>query len=260
VDEYLRTGFDLDVWRRAPQLRTIPVAESIDTPNAVLPYEQAREIIRNQKKILVADCICRKERNLVGEGCEKPLETCLIFGGGAHFYERYGMGRPISVDEALAVLDTADRAGLVLQPTNAQEPIGMCCCCGDCCGVLRNVKRHPKPASIVSSAFRAECETEICAGCGDCVGRCQMEAIDLEQGYATINYDRCIGCGLCVTTCSTEAMRLVRKPESEQPYVPRDIVENTLRIAKHRQVIKNSDLVMMAVKSKVDRLAALKKF
>jgi len=114
VDEYFHTMFDMDVWQRAPQLHTIPVAESIAYPNEVLAYHQAREIVRKQEKIIVADCICRKERHLVGEGCKKPLETCLVFGSGAYYYERYGMGRQISVDEALAVLDTADRAGLVL--------------------------------------------------------------------------------------------------------------------------------------------------
>ncbi len=113
MDEYLNILFNPEVWRKAPQLRSIPIVESIDYPNEVLAYEQAREIVRKQEKIILADCICRKERHLVGQGCDKPLETCLIFGGGAYYYERYGMGRQISLDEALAVLDTADQAGLV---------------------------------------------------------------------------------------------------------------------------------------------------
>jgi Fe-S-cluster-containing hydrogenase component 2 len=254
VDEYLRTSFDLEVWRRAPQLRTIPVVESIDYPSEVLPYEQAREIVRKQEKIIVADCICRKERNLVGEGCDKPLETCLIFGGGAYFYERYGMGRQISQEEALAVLDTADRAGLVLQPTNAQEAIGICCCCGDCCGVLRKVNRHPRPADLVSSPFFATVDVELCAACGVCETRCQMAAINLDDGVCMIKTERCIGCGLCVTTCVTHALSLQRKPEV--PSVPRTNVDNILQLGRERGVLKMRDLAALMVKSKADRLRA----
>jgi electron transport complex protein RnfB len=259
VDEYFKELFDFEIWRETPQLRTIPIGESLPTPAHVMPYERAEELIQSHKRFVVAPCICRQERRLVGEGCDKPLETCLSMGGGADYYLRHGMGRQITKEEALEILKIADKAGLVLQPGNSQRASFICCCCGDCCGVLRNVKRHPRPASIVSSAYRAECDEQVCGACGDCVGRCQMEAIDLDQGFARINEDRCIGCGLCVTTCSTGAMHLVRKPEAEQPYVPRDIIENTLRLAKNRQVINNSDLVMMAVKSKVDRLVTLRK-
>lgn len=254
MDEYIGTLFDAGVWSRAPQLRTIPVAESIAAPNQVLPYEQARQIVRQQKKIIVADCICRKERGLVGEGCDKPLETCLIFGGGAYYYERYGMGRPISVEEALAVLDTADRAGLVLQPTNAQEAMGMCCCCGDCCGVLRTVNRYPRPADLISSAFFAQVDADLCMGCGVCETRCQMGAISLDDGVCTIHIERCIGCGLCVTTCATHALSLQRKPEP--PDVPRTNVDAMLHLGRQRGVLKMRDLAAMMVKSKADRLLA----
>jgi Na+-translocating ferredoxin:NAD+ oxidoreductase subunit B len=254
MDEYINTLFDADVWRRAPQLRTVPIAESIPTPNEVLPYMQAREIVRKQEKIIVADCICRKERNLVGEGCDKPLETCLVFGGGAYFYERNGMGRQISVDEALAVLDTADRAGLVLQPTNAQEPVGICCCCGDCCGVLRTVNQYPNPAELISSPYFAQVDADLCAACGVCETRCQMEAILLEDGVCVVKTERCIGCGLCVTTCTTNALSLQRKAES--PAVPRTNVEAILHLGRERGVLKMRDLAAMMVKSKADRLLA----
>lgn len=253
-DEYVRTLFDTGVWQRAPQLRTIPIAESIAYPNEVLAYEQAREIVRKQEKILVADCICRKERHLVGEGCDKPLETCLVFGGGADYYERYGMGRSIGVDEALAVLESADRAGLVLQPTNAQEATNICCCCGDCCGVLRTINLYPRPADLVSTAFFAQVDTDLCAACGVCETRCQMEAISLEDGICTIKTERCIGCGLCVTSCVTHALSLQRKTVT--PTVPRTNVDSILHLGRERGVLKMRDLAAMMVKSKADRLLA----
>jgi electron transport complex protein RnfB len=253
-DEYLSVLFNPQQWQAAPQLRTIPIAESIDYPTDILAYEQAREIIRKQEKIVLADCICRKEKHLIGEGCDKPLETCLIFGGGANYYERYGKGRRISVEEALDVLDTADRAGLVLQPTNSQDVTGMCCCCGDCCGVLRSVKRYPRPADLVSAPFFARVDQDLCAGCGVCETRCQMEAINLDDGVCLIKTERCIGCGLCVTTCTTHALSLQRK--AVLPEVPPTHMDANLHLGRERGVLKRRDLAALMVKSKEDRQLA----
>ncbi len=258
MEEYAKEFFDLDLWRRAPQLRTIPVGESIPVQREVMAYEQAGEIIRKQSKIIVAPCICRKEQRLLGEGCDKPLETCLVFGGGAYYYEQNGLGREISVDEALGILEIADRAGLVLQPTNAQEPSGICCCCGDCCGVLRQVKRHPQPASLVSSPFFAVVDEAICAGCSDCEPRCQMEAIRVwEDGVSHVDLARCIGCGLCVTTCSTGALSLQRKPAEQQTSVPRTYVEAVIQLGRERGKLGLRDMAKLVVQSKADRLRAM---
>jgi Fe-S-cluster-containing hydrogenase component 2 len=202
----------------------------------------------------VADYICRKERRLVGEGCDKPMETCLGMGSAADLYIRHGLGREISQDEALQILEVANQAGLVLQPGNAVEANFICCCCGDCCGVLRNVKRHPQPASVVSSGYYASSDPQVCSACGDCVDRCQMEAVSVDNGYAVVDLQRCIGCGLCVTTCTTGAMHLQRKAQDEQRHIPRDYVQSLLYLARQRGVISNSDLVMLMVKSKIDRV------
>ena len=202
VGEYLKTALQPEVWRKAPQLRTIPVRESITVKAETLPYEQAELLLRQYDTFAVAPCICREEKSLVGEGCGKPLETCLLMGGAAKSYMRHLRGREITLEEALGILETADRAGLVLQPGNIREAANICCCCGDCCGVLRNLKQHPAPASIIASAYYAVVDEEVCAGCETCVERCQMEAITVN-GTAHIDLKRCIGCGLCVTTCTT---------------------------------------------------------
>ena len=46
-------------WERMPQLRTIPVGESIPAASTVMIYEQAEHLIRSQEKIRVNPCICR---------------------------------------------------------------------------------------------------------------------------------------------------------------------------------------------------------
>ncbi|MBW1744403.1 MAG: 4Fe-4S binding protein, partial [Deltaproteobacteria bacterium] len=180
TNEYFPTLFDKS-WQKGPQLRTIPVGRSITTELEVLSYEQAEELVRAQKKFLVAPCICRREHKMVGKGCERPVETCLVFGTGADYYQRNGLGRIIDKAETLEILKKADEAGLVLQPSNAQKIVNICCCCGCCCQVLKNLKRYPKPASLVSTPFVAVVDTDTCEGCGTCVERCQMEALRLEE-------------------------------------------------------------------------------
>jgi len=208
-----------------PQLRTIPVGKSIDAGMEVLSYERAEQLIRNQKKFLVAPCICRREHELKGGGCGKLMEACLVFGWGADYYERNGLGRVITMEETLDILQKADEEGLVLQPSNAKEIVNICCCCGDCCQILVNLKRHPFPAAMVSSPFLARIDTETCIGCETCLERCQMEALSMEDEHAVLNADRCIGCGLCVSTCPSGALTLERKPQEAQPEIPRNQME-----------------------------------
>jgi Pyruvate/2-oxoacid:ferredoxin oxidoreductase delta subunit len=258
LEEYSSTWFDLDVWKRAPQLRTIPIGESIDPHLEVMAYERAEELVRGQDQFAVAPCICRQERELAGHRCEYPMETCLVFGDAAAYYVHNEMGRAISQEEALQILARAEGAGLVLQPGNAKKADNICTCCSCCCGILRNVKRHPKPASIVSSSFVAALDLDTCEGCGTCELRCQMEAVYLDNGHATLDLDRCIGCGLCVPTCPSESLSLVRKPVPEQPFIPKDVVETNIKLGQARGKLGTGEMIGMLVQSKVDRLLAPK--
>jgi len=251
-EDYLRTFGDPEVWRKMPQLRTIPVGVSLTVSTTVLPYEAAETIVRRQNKFAVANCVCRQQHHLIGHDCGKPMETCLAFGGVAEHYIRVGRGREIGLDEALNLLHQAEAAGLVLQPTNDRDPVAMCMCCGCCCAALGLIKRHPHPASVASSPFVAHHHPETCIGCGACEGRCQMDAIVLKDGIAALNPDRCIGCGLCVSTCPSNSLELRRKPENVQPYVPHNMVEAYVRLSASRGQV--GSLVGMAVRSGVDWL------
>lgn len=256
MNEYIPHLFDMKAWQASPQLRTIPVGRSIGAESEVMDYERAEALVARQDKILVAPCICRREHTLAGHGCDKPEESCLVFGAGVDYYEKNGLGRRIGVEEALAILKRADKAGLVLQPSNAQKIMNICCCCGCCCQVLKSLKRHPRPAELVSSPFVARLDTEACTGCGVCVKRCQMDALSLEDGKAVLRPERCIGCGLCVGTCPGKALKLERKPRERQQPVPRSIVQTYLRLGRVRGKLKPHNLAMAALKSKVDRLLA----
>ena len=254
-NEYLPT-LTRETWK-VPQLRTIPINRSLDPQLTVLPYERAEELIRKSKKLPSRPCICRRERHIAGEGCSAPEEACLVFDTGAEIYLRNGLGRLIEREEALEILAKADESGLVLQPGNSKNAMNICCCCGCCCGVLRSLKAFPKPASMVSSPFVAALDAGSCGACGTCVDRCQMEALRVDGGSAELNLDRCIGCGLCVSTCPTGSLKLVRKPDSKQPDVPKDGIRAAIKLAQARGKLTPVGLALMVVKSKVDRLRAL---
>ncbi len=258
MDEYLPTLVDAQVWQKAPQLRTIPVNRSIEAKLEVLPFERAEELVASRHKLLVAPCICRRERSLMGEGCDKPEEACLIFGKAAEYYQRNGLGRLIEKQEALDILRGADEAGLVLQPGNAQRAANICCCCGCCCAVLRTLKEYPKPAALVSSPFCAALNRDACRDCGKCIDRCQLDALRRDGGKASLDSDRCIGCGLCVSTCPAGALTLVRKPDSVQPKVPRNLIEAATKLGRERGKMGPFRVAHMRLKSKFDRLMALR--
>jgi NAD-dependent dihydropyrimidine dehydrogenase PreA subunit len=203
-----------------PQMRTIPVGESIEPHLEALPYEQVNELIKANDRFAVAPCICRRHARMTGGGCDAPEESCLMFGEWADYYVRDGRGRSIDQSEVMKILTRADAANLVLQPSNSRDIDFICCCCGCCCGILGGLKNHPRPSEIVANSFIAKHESEICEGCWACLERCQMQAFTEEVDRVTLNTDRCIGCGLCVSTCPSGALSLVRKPDSERTQIP----------------------------------------
>ncbi|MBI4797994.1 MAG: 4Fe-4S binding protein, partial [Desulfarculus sp.] len=183
-------------------LRPIPVQRSVPVEHHVASFEDAAAILRQAGQIVLSQCICRKQKETIGKGCGKVLEACFMFGSMGQYYLDRNMGRLITLEEGLKVLAEAAEAGLVTQPGTAQNPAGMCNCCGDCCGVLISLKKHPRPASMVFSNHYAALDRDLCTGCEVCLERCQMEALTMaEDGLAQLNPERCIGCGLCVTTC-----------------------------------------------------------
>ena len=236
ANEYLPYFFKGSFFNiRTPQLRTIPISKSLSVDQGIMPYEEARRLIEEQERIVVAPCICRREHKLAGQGCDRPMESCLVFGMGAQYYEENGLGRPIGHEEALRILDEAERSGLVLQPSNAKHVVNICTCCGCCCQILKNLKRLPEPARHVASNYTASVDAEACTGCGTCESRCPMEAVRMEGETAQVAHERCIGCGVCVPTCSEGAIRLQSKPEAERVTPPTRPMEMLIRIARERQ-------------------------
>lgn len=208
---------------RTPQMRTVPVHQSIPVERAVAGYDDIRRHVEaHPGPFAVIPCICRQGRALTGEPCRQTREprNCLMLGVAAQMTTEKGIARPVSKGEMLGFLQQADREGLVLQPQNTVDPLFVCCCCGCCCGVLTTAKRLPNPAAFFQADFVAVVDGDRCQVCGTCETRCQMDAITVGEGPPQVAEERCIGCGLCVTTCPSEAMRLA--PNERRPPPPKD--------------------------------------
>ncbi len=233
VDEYLPLMWE-KTWskQKTQQLRVIPVSKSITAEMNIMPYNVAEQIIKEQSKIMVAPCICRKEQAMAGHGCDRPLETCLILGPGAFFYEQNGIGRSITQNQALDILSEGIEKGLVLQPSNSQNPDVICMCCGCCCLVLKNLNTMDEPAKVACTSFYVQVSEDYCTGCQCCENICQMAAIKVVDESAVVNLLRCIGCGLCVAQCESDAVCLVQKDDPDA--VPGNRVEQYMNMAQER--------------------------
>nr|HID14796.1 4Fe-4S ferredoxin [Anaerolineae bacterium] len=216
--------------------RVIPVEEAVPFDLEIFPYERASELLEGARSWGVRDCICRVQQRLVGRGGDHPVENCLVFAPVEGAFDHSEVTRPISKEKALRILRETEEAGLVHSTGNYRDRhFYICNCCTCCCGILRGVVEFGIPTAVARSDFRAAVDAEVCAGCGDCIERCQFEALAVPEDICVVNHVRCVGCGLCATVCPTEALHLERRPEGEAP-PPADIKEWMLQRAQERGI------------------------
>lgn len=225
-----------------PWMRVLPAQSALMQPDEVVPYEIASELIKNKSKsIAVGKCACR----VVEQNCDKPTETCLAFDEAADFVIEYGMGRKITVEEALDVLKMSEEAGLVhMNSNNRNNMLFICNCCPDCCHLFRPYTEFNYRHTIGKSSFQAEVEADLCTGCAICVDeRCPVDgALRMVDEIAVANKELCIGCGLCVTACPTEAILLIKR--AEPPRVPETILELSQEAVKTKRANRaNPDFI-----------------
>jgi Na+-translocating ferredoxin:NAD+ oxidoreductase subunit B len=216
-------------------MRTIPVEKEISASTEIESYEKVSEIINSHTKFAVADCICRKEKKIMGEGCDRLMEACMSFGPAAEYYIENGLGREITQQEARDILKKAEEQGLVHCSSNQKGPkIFICNCCGCCCGVLQAVNKYNVPTAMAKSNYYARINEETCTGCESCVDRCQVHAIGIEDASAHVEKGRCIGCGLCVSACPTNSISLVRKKKDDLSVIFTDSIALVQAIGKEK--------------------------
>jgi formate hydrogenlyase subunit 6/NADH:ubiquinone oxidoreductase subunit I len=208
-----------------PQMRTIPVAESVTPEHQVSSFDQVSALIEESPgPFAVVECICRKKKAMEGEKCKVTdrKETCMAANEIAAAALTHGMGREISKQEAIDLLAENTRQGMVLQPSNTQKIEFVCSCCGCCCGMLSIQKQLPRPLDFWASNYYAVLDLDKCTRCGICAKKCQVGAITVKKknkkvAAINLNVKKCIGCGNCVAACKFDALSLIKKDNEAIP-------------------------------------------
>jgi electron transport complex protein RnfB len=215
-EAYYKEAFHRVMLTKPSVHRVVPVERSIPVNIDVMPYEKASYYIDKARSWGVLDCICRIQQRLIGRGCDHPVENCLVFSPRPGQFDRTEDIRAISKEEALEILEEANKAGLVHSTNNAQDGIYYICnCCTCSCGVLRSMVEYGNEYSVARSDFFATVDEDICSGCETCLERCPFNALVMKDGICNVIEANCYGCGLCVTTCPEEALMLVQKTPGE---------------------------------------------
>ncbi|HOJ14388.1 MAG TPA: 4Fe-4S binding protein [Deltaproteobacteria bacterium] len=216
--QYRNEGFGEELSRNIPAVRVIPIDRSLRNSSEILPFDRIREKMKTVKYFAVSKCPCRQMMAYEGKGCSHSLENCLHFNDMGRYVVEQGMGREISMEEAVRILEEADGEGLVHTVENLDGFMSMICnCCGCCCVFLQTQKKM-NLRMISSSNYVSKVDSESCAGCGTCCRRCPMDAVAVDDsGTAKVDAERCIGCGVCAPTCPTGAIALVLRQDVSAP-------------------------------------------
>lgn len=201
--------------------RVIPVGESVRVDIEIQPYESAADILNTAKSWGVVECICRKQKALIGDPCDHPLEVCMMLSQNPGAYDQSSHIRSLSHEEALSTLQVAAEAGLVHSVSNDQRGSSYICnCCTCSCGILRGISELGIANAVAHSAFVNQVDEDLCIGCEDCLEYCQFDALIMDDIFAQVDQLRCVGCGVCVQACPEDSLSLVRRPEQEIQPVP----------------------------------------
>ena len=169
-------------------------------------------------KIALTNCLCRQHWEIEGEPCrlKLPIEAHLWIGKVAEHVIKYKLGREITIDEALSIINECHKKGGINHVwhnrMDLEEPeISICNCCWDCCASIGNWNRGIMPVQLKCYCVASIPDPNACKGCGICVDYCPTQAIKLIDGKAVHNQKLCIGCGQCEFQCPNGAVKLINK-------------------------------------------------
>ncbi len=166
-------------------MHVIPVEKAIDVSSKSESVEHLSHWLQKYDKFCTMVCACRKAQRIRGEGVgdiegymcigvDDIAEYLVETGKDAHYITR---------EEAIEIIERAERKGYVHQITNLDGPeriVGICNCSPGSCYGLRTSQLFNTP-NMSRSAYRAHVDTEKCVACGKCVEVCPAGAAKLGQ-------------------------------------------------------------------------------
>lgn len=199
-----QTQIALDQWYFAAYLGRLAPGVAAPTGDQIVPLAQAMEHLDSVRgPIWLNRCDCR---TLAGN-CDLPTQVCISFRNGINTFSHRGWSAPLTKEQAKAVLERADRAGLI----HTVNPGGICNCCGDCCYLFRAERARDSQPAWPARPWIAAFRPEACRNCGLCIKRCHFGAFERVAGTVQYYPDRCRGCGLCRETCPAGAIDIVKR-------------------------------------------------
>jgi NAD-dependent dihydropyrimidine dehydrogenase PreA subunit len=197
---------------KMPFFRSLPINKEYVANSDVLPYDDAEEIIRSKKKFAVSLCLCRIDTAAAGGFDDPRKETCLAFDDMAQFYMDCGIGRELTMQDALDLIHESIEMGYCIHVANSKTAEVMCSCNADVCGLLQTSAAFGGQAVPNVGHYKVAIDANKCKRCGTCVEVCPVKCSFLgPEGPSTVNSTLCVGCGQCVAHCKYGARILVQK-------------------------------------------------
>jgi Pyruvate/2-oxoacid:ferredoxin oxidoreductase delta subunit len=225
-EDYFQQSFNQFLMVKPSVHRVIPVNESVRVDMEVQPFESAVDIVSQAQAWGVMDCICRRQKALIGDPCEHPVDICMVFHQRPGAFEGSPVVRALNKEQAMETLRRAADAGLVHSVSNKKEDLSYICnCCTCSCGILRGMAELGIANVVSRSAFVNQADEDLCTACETCLDYCQFNALILEDFTVSVSPIRCVGCGVCVPNCPENALALVRRPEEDILPIPKSTTE-----------------------------------
>ncbi len=195
----------LEEGKREPST-VIPVNIVIPARQRILTDQQVREILTTSDHVGITECGCRASEG----NCDSPHDVCIVVGMSDENIEKSDITRPVTIAEAMEVLERTSEHGLVHITlwSGDHTPYAICSCCSCCCHELLAMSRFGYSDQVIVSDFIAELDADACTGCMTCVSRCQFGAFIEEGDGVQFTEEACFGCGLCAMTCPSGAISL----------------------------------------------------
>ncbi len=166
-------------------MHVIPVEKAIDASSQSVSVEHLSHWLQKYDKFCTMVCACRKAQRIRGEGVgDIEGYMCIGVGDIAEFLVESGKdAHYITREEAMEIIERAERKGYVHQITNLDGPnriVGICNCSPGSCYGLRTSQLFNTP-NMSASAYRAHVDKTKCVACGKCVEVCPAGAAKLGQ-------------------------------------------------------------------------------